>query len=483
MSVAVSARNGWQPVGEARVKVPAMLEAPVPADEEKRLALLKACRIMYTPAEEAFDDVARLAADLCDTEIALITLVDSERQWFKARVGVWQTETARDLSFCGHCITGHQALVVEDTLLDARFADNPLVTGDPGIRFYAGVPLQVEEGSAVGAISVAHRSPRTLSERQLESLRRLAKQISRELRLRRDLDRATSVAPAAEFPIGLGATVGGRWHITRELGRGGTGAVFEAHDPGGLRVAIKVLLPEWRAHDEVLERFAREARVLMRLTTPHVGKLLDVGNLDATHGDLPFLVLEYLEGVDLERLLQDQGPVSCQQAFAWGADACDGIAEAHALGVIHRDLKPSNVFLARAPNGNSVVKVLDFGVAAGEPSGSSPKVTAVDALVGSPAYMSPEQMLASSDVDPRSDVWSIGVTLYEIITGHLPFSGESNLQIFASAMSRPPLPLRAYTKGVPPAVEAVLLKCLAKARENRYPSVTALSEALRAAVA
>src|SRR5690606_11004372 len=115
----------------------AMQTAPIPADEEQRLSLLRACNIMYTPAEEAFDDVARLAADLCGTEIALITLVDSDRPWFKARVGVTLTETARDLSFCGHCITGRHPMVVEDTLLDPRFADNPLVVGDPGIRFYA----------------------------------------------------------------------------------------------------------------------------------------------------------------------------------------------------------------------------------------------------------------------------------------------------------------------------------------------------------
>src|SRR5215510_2488398 len=118
-----------------------MLEAPIPPDEERRLALLKACRIMYTPAEEAFDDVARLAAEICGTEIALITLVDADYQWFKARVGVEQTGIPRDLSFCGHCINTPHALIVEDTLLDARFADNPLVVGDPNLRFYAGVPL------------------------------------------------------------------------------------------------------------------------------------------------------------------------------------------------------------------------------------------------------------------------------------------------------------------------------------------------------
>src|ERR1700753_998826 len=132
-----------------------MLEAPIPADEETRLGLLRACRILYTPGEEASHALARLSADLCGTEIALITLVDSDRQWFKARVGVDRTETARDMSFCGHCINERHPLVVEDTLADPRFADNPLVTGDPYLRFYAGVPLLMSEGSSVGALSVA----------------------------------------------------------------------------------------------------------------------------------------------------------------------------------------------------------------------------------------------------------------------------------------------------------------------------------------
>src|SRR5580704_6240522 len=159
---------------------------------------------MYTPAEEAFDDIARLAADLCGTEIALITLVDSDRQWFKARVGVEQTETARDLSFCGHCITERHPLVIEDTLRDPRFADNPLVTGDPHLRFYAGVPLVIDDGSSVGALSVADRAPRGITARQIESLGRLAAQISRELKLRRDLHRVGESTRAPGLAVGPG---------------------------------------------------------------------------------------------------------------------------------------------------------------------------------------------------------------------------------------------------------------------------------------
>jgi serine/threonine-protein kinase len=460
-----------------------MLEAPIPADEETRLALLKACRIMYTPAEQAFDDVAQLAADLCGTEIALITLVDSERQWFKARVGVDQTETSRDLSICGHCINHRQPMVVEDTLLDSRFADNPLVSGEPHLRFYVGVPLLVDEGSAVGAISVAGRSPRTIAPRQIASLERLAARVSRELRLRRDLDRVkNSTRPPSSMP-GSGSVVGGRWQIVREIGRGGVGAVFEAEDTEKRRVAIKVLLPQWRQQEAVLERFAREARVLMRLTSPHVGKLLDVGNLDEEEGDLPYLVLEYLEGNDLDNVLFQLGRVPFRQAFAWGADACEGVAAAHDLGVVHRDLKPSNVFLARGSESPPIVKVLDFGIAAGEPSPSRRAgLTNVEYPLGTPAYMSPEQMLASSEVDARSDIWSMGVLLYQLITGRLPFPGTSDLELFSAAMTRSPQPLSMHLKeALPPVVEQLLLDCLRKSPTERYPSMRVLSKALRSA--
>ena len=405
-----------------------MQGAPIPEDEATRLALLRACRIIYTPAEEAFDDVARLAADLCGTEIALITLVDSDYQWFKARVGVDRVGTPRDLSFCAHCITHHDPLVVPDTHQDPRFADNPLVLGDPNIRFYAGVPLLVEAGSAIGALSVADRTPRTLTDRQLASLQRLARQVSRELRLRRDLERPES-AGDVDARVSAGAVVGGRWKIARLLGRGSMGAVFEAHDAAGARAAVKVLLPEWAADGAVVERFAREARVLMSLRTPHVGRLLEVGNLDAAQGGLPFLVLEYLEGTDLERVVEAEGRVPYPRAFAWAADACDGVAEAHGLGVIHRDIKPSNVFLASSHGGPPVVKVLDFGLAAGDPVATTPaKLTNVENMMGSPAYMAPEQMLESSDVDPRSDVWSMGALLYQLVSGKLPLGGDNYLQ-------------------------------------------------------
>jgi serine/threonine protein kinase len=278
--------------------------------------------------------------------------------------------------------------------------------------------------------------------------------------------------------------VGGRWRMGRELGRGAVGVVYEALDPDGRRAAVKFLLPEWRSREAVLERFAREARVLMRLDTPHVGRLLEVGNLDAGLGGVPYLVLEYLEGKDFGDVLRDAGRVPFPQAFRWCADACDGVAQAHAVGVVHRDLKPSNVFLADAGPSGPVVKVLDFGLAAGDPSPENATKLTGDYVIGSPAYMSPEQMVASSSVDARSDIWSMGTVLYELLSGQLPFTGATPLEMFAAVMTRPPIPLRARFEGeLPPDVEAVVGRCLQKDRADRTPSMRALAGELRAIAA
>ncbi len=469
-----------------------VLRAPIPADEVKRLALLAACHIIYTPAEQAFDDVAQLAADLVrDREIApssrwSLNLLDY--QWFKARVGIVLVGLPRDLSFCGHCINGRHPMVVEDTLADARFADNPLVTGDPRIRFYARASLWRDRGG-IEAVErpLRRRSFAAHPDRAAAGIAApagRAESFRAELRLRRDMEKASAATPLPDTLIVPGTLIGGRWRMGRELGRGAVGVVYEAHDPDGQRAAVKFLLPEWRARDEVLERFAREARVLMRLDTPHVGRLLEVGNLNAGLGGVPYLVLEYLEGRDFGDLLLDAGRVPYPQAFRWCADACDGVAQAHAVGVVHRDIKPSNVFLADAGASEPVVKVLDFGLAAGDPSPENATKLTGDYVIGSPAYMSPEQMVASSSVDPRSDIWSMGTVLYELLTGQLPFTGATPLEMFAAVMTRPPIPLRARFEGeLPPEVEEVVGRCLQKDRADRIPSMRALAGELRAIAA
>ncbi len=171
------------------------------------------------------------------------------------------------------------------------------------------------------------------------------------------------------------------------------------------------------------------------------------------------------------------------QAFRWCADACDGVAEAHEVGVVHRDLKPSNVFLAESGGPEAVVKVLDFGLAAGDPSPDNATRLTGEYVIGSPAYMAPEQMVASSNVDARGDIWSMGVVLYELLSGQLPFSGKTPLEMFAAVMTHAPTPLAAHGLGLPGAVEAVVANCLQKERERRYPSMRALAQVLRAVAA
>lgn len=460
-----------------------MIAPPVPEDEAARLELLRACKVNYETHEEAFDDVARLAADLCGTEIALITFVESDYQWFKARVGLEERGTPRAVSFCAHCINHRSAMVVEDTLDDPRFADNPLVTGGPKLRFYAGVPLHVGEGSAIGAICVAHRAPWSITPRQLESLERLGRQISRELRLRQELGSAATLDLGGDgLQIGPGSLVGGRWRLSREVGSGAAGVVFEARDRTGERAAIKILRREWAAHTSVVERFAREARVLAALDTPHVAKLLDVGNLASDDGGLPYLALEYLEGTDLDRILLEDGHVSVRDAFRWCADACDGVGAAHAHGVIHRDLKPSNVFLASRAGGSPTVKVLDFGIATAGSKLGVTRLSRVGVAMGTPSYMAPEQVMSARDVDARSDVWSIGAMVYELVSGTPPFAGESELEILTNVMTKRPVPLSAHLgQDVDPAVEAVVHRCLQRRREDRFSSMGELANALRAA--
>ena len=253
----------------------------------------------------------------------------------------------------------------------------------------------------------------------------------------------------------------------------------------GQRVAIKCMQSEGVNNPNAVSRFLREARAAGALSNEHVTRVLDVGQLESGE---PYMVMEYLEGADFDQLLHQRGPLPVVEAVSVILQACEGIAEAHAIGIVHRDLKPANLFLSNQRDGSTLVKVLDFGISKATEFGAGTpgeNLTSTGLVMGSPAYMSPEQMLSSSDVDARSDVWSMGTVLYELVTGAHPFRGHSELHLFANVMTKPPLPVRAHVQGdeVPPAAEAILLKCLRRPREDRFESMKALAEALRTASA
>jgi serine/threonine-protein kinase len=243
------------------------------------------------------------------------------------------------------------------------------------------------------------------------------------------------------------------------------------------KVAIKFLLPETLNNAEAVARFAREARAAVKIKSEHVARVTDVGKLE---NGSPYMVMEYLEGSDLSAWLE-RGALLVEQAVEFVLQACEAIAEAHALGIVHRDLKPANLFVVRRPDGALSTKVLDFGISKMTSlSGSGPgdAMTKTSALMGSPLYMSPEQMQSSKSVDSRGDVWALGVILYELVTGSPPFSGDTMPELILRVIQAAPAALRDLRPDAPAGLEAVILKCLEKDRSQRFQTVGELAVAL-----
>jgi len=279
--------------------------------------------------------------------------------------------------------------------------------------------------------------------------------------------------------VAEGHVLAGKYRVERVLGRGGMGVVVAAHHIHlDERVAIKFLLPEAAGNAEALARFAREARAAVKIKSEHVARVSDVGTLA---GGEPYMVMEYLEGGDLGDWLQKHRRLSMEQATEFLLQACEAIAEAHSLGIVHRDLKPANLFVIRTPSGALSVKVLDFGISkVTRWGGSAPdaSMTKTSALMGSPLYMSPEQLQSPKDVDARSDIWALGVILYELLKGECPFGGETLPELVAKILSTAPTPLRALQPQLPAGLEAVIGKCLERDRNRRYASIGALASDL-----
>jgi eukaryotic-like serine/threonine-protein kinase len=286
--------------------------------------------------------------------------------------------------------------------------------------------------------------------------------------------------PAAEssrrIPICVGDVIAGKYRVDRLLGAGGMGLVVAAtHLELGTSRAIKLMLPETTTEPMADERFLREARAASELKSQHIAHVFDVGRL--ADGSL-YMVMEYLEGHDLSTVLEAGGPMPIEDVALYVLEACEALAEAHGRGIVHRDLKPSNLFLARANDGSLQVKVLDFGISKlvnGDGTGAK---TRTGALLGSPLYMSPEQVQSASVADARSDVWAIGVMLYELCTGQCPFDSEHVMGILGRIAYANPAKPSTLRADVPAALDAVILRCLEKQPERRYQDVAALARAL-----
>jgi serine/threonine-protein kinase len=273
----------------------------------------------------------------------------------------------------------------------------------------------------------------------------------------------------------VGEQIAGKYRLEKVAGEGGMGVVYAAeHLVLRQRVAVKVLLPDAACSEAVVERFSREAQAAARIQSEHVARVMDAGSLAS---GAPFLVMEYLEGCDLNELLALEGKLAPTEVADMMLQALEALAHAHAAGIIHRDLKPANLFLHTRPDGSNVVKMLDFGISKAK-ARPGEKVLTGQAVLGSPVYMSPEQLRNAKEIDGRADLWSLGVVAYELLSGKPPFDGDGVGEIFAAILEQRAVPICERNPAVPPELAAVIDKCLERKVEDRWADTAELARAV-----
>jgi serine/threonine protein kinase len=276
-----------------------------------------------------------------------------------------------------------------------------------------------------------------------------------------------------------GEVIAEKYRVEEPLGEGGMAVVFAAHHllldkP----IALKILSPELPRLPQLRERFLTEARAAARVDSPHVARVMDVGTLDS---GLPYMVLERLEGCDLAELLEVEKKLPIGDAVDYVLQALQGLAHAHTLGVVHRDLKPANLFLAHQSDGSAIIKILDFGIAKLDASSTEERpsrATQQGQAVGTPMYMSPEHVRNEKFVDHRTDIWAMGVVLYELLTGQTPFEADGIGETFGAVLNRLPTSARAARPEIPDPLDDAILKCLQQDPDDRWQDVAQLARAI-----
>lgn len=278
----------------------------------------------------------------------------------------------------------------------------------------------------------------------------------------------------------IGATIG-NYRVVSKLGEGGMGSVYLAEHPLiGKKVALKVLHEEYSANQDVVGRFFNEAKAVNDIQHPNIVDIIDYGVVQTQQGPgFVYFIMEFLGGESLASCIQRESPMQPERVFQIGMQVADALAASHAKGIIHRDLKPDNIYLITRGREKDFVKVLDFGIAklTGDAPGSRRTRTGI--VMGTPAYMSPEQCEGKGNIDARTDVYALGIVLYEMITGQVPFAGEGYGEVLVQHLTKRPARPTTSRGAVPPLVEAIIMKSLEKKREERFQTMEDFIEALR----
>ncbi|MBX3154874.1 MAG: serine/threonine protein kinase [Deltaproteobacteria bacterium] len=274
-----------------------------------------------------------------------------------------------------------------------------------------------------------------------------------------------------DLSLGPGSVLLEKYRVDEVLGTGGMGRVVRAsHLYLQQPVAIKILLPQMAENAETVSRFLREAQATVKLRSEHIARVMDVGTMP---NGTPFMVMEYLDGNDLNQILRHHGPQRAAVVVDLMLQACEGMAEAHAIGIVHRDIKPSNFFITRRPDGSMLLKILDFGISK-TPVGVT-ELTGSQTVIGTPTYMAPEQMRSGRHADARSDVWSMGIVMYQLVSGRPPFIGEAYQELVLKVATELPPPL---SIPLPAGLGEVIMRCIDKDPRSRPQNVGELARML-----
>jgi eukaryotic-like serine/threonine-protein kinase len=287
----------------------------------------------------------------------------------------------------------------------------------------------------------------------------------------------TDDEPESELPVPEGTLLAGKYTVQGTFAEGGMGIICSGrHVQLEQPVAIKFLRRALSGRPSIVERFLNEARALAALRGEHIVRVIDVGQLESGR---PYLVMEHLDGTNLEELLERSGALSIETAVNYALQVCEALGEAHALGIVHRDIKPENLFLWSGGPATDSIKVLDFGLAKQLGASRALGVTGPQDSVGSPCYMSPEQVSSPQLVDARTDIWSLGVVLYRLLVDVLPFEGDNLVQALSHILNATPVPLTEVSPTLDADLNAIVMRCLAKAPADRYQTAAEVAAALR----